>query len=141
MTNVSTFHSTVAPSGLASETVDLVDLLYELSHIRKPDRFLDRLVELLVHRRRFDDVLTTSKVRFANWLESEIPTFTQGGAALNVLAAKMGYRVTVTEFGDRYVATASDVRSRRRVEVQAYLAGSAGILALVRLALEEKRSQ
>jgi hypothetical protein len=139
--NVSNLPSAGAAPAMTSETVDLVDLLYELSHIRSPDRFVDRLVELLVHRRRFEDVLTTSKVRFANWLESEIPTFTQGGPALNVLAAKLGYRVTVTPVGDRHVAIASDVRSRRRVEVQAYLAGSAGILALVRLALEEKRSQ
>jgi hypothetical protein len=141
MMNVSTLHSAVTPSVATSETVDLVDLLYELAHIRKPDRFVDRLVELLVHRRRFDDVLTTSKVRFANWLESEIPTFTQGGSALNVLAAKLGYRVSVSQSGDRYAAVASDVRSRRRVEVQGYLAGAAGILALIRLALEEKRSQ
>lgn len=141
MMNVSTAHANGAPPVSTSETVDLVDLLYELSHLRNPDRFVDRLVELLVHRRRFDDVLTTQKVRFANWLESEIPTFTQGGAALNVLASKLGYRVAVVSFGDRFVATASDVRSRRRVEAQACLAGSAGILALIRLALEEKRSQ
>ncbi len=141
MMNVSAAHPTGAVSNSPPETVDLVDLLYELSQIRKPDRFVDRLVELLVHRRRFEDVLTTQKVRFANWLESEIPTFTQGGAALNVLAAKLGYRVAVASCGDRFVATASDVRSRRRVEAQACLAGSAGILALIRLALEEKRSQ
>ena len=141
MMSISASQPTKASPTPASETVDLVDLLYELSHIREPDRFVDRLVELLVHRRRFDDVLTTQKVRFANWLESEIPTFTQGGAALNVLAAKLGYRLNVTSDGNRFIATASDVRSRRRVDAQAYLAGSAGILALIRLALEEKRSQ
>lgn len=122
-----------------SYSVDLVDLLYELAHIRHPDRFVDRLVELLIHRRRFDEVLTTQKVRFANWLETEIPTFTEGGPALNVLASKLGYRVSVKAVQDYYIAVASDVRTRRQVHAQGYLAGSAGILALVRLALMEKR--
>jgi hypothetical protein len=139
MMNASTIPSSKASSMSLSETVDLVDLLYALTQAREPDRFLDRLVELLVYRRRFDDVLTTSKVRFANWLETEIPTFTEGGPALNVLASKLGYRVTVTQIGDCFFATANDIRSRQVVKAQGYLAGSAGILALVRLASQEKR--
>lgn len=124
-----------------SPGIDIMDLVHALLEARQPDRFLDRCVDMLVLRRRFDETLTASKFRFGNWLPDEIPTFTAGAAALNLLATKLGYRVKVLNASGEFHAVAWSVKTQVQVRVKGHIEGTAGVLALVRLAMLEEGKQ
>ncbi len=119
-------------------SIDAVDLMFELAQITSPDAFIDQIVEMLIARGDFRRRLHSSEIRMNSWLANSVRPYTAGGAALQVLAHRMGYRLTVGKVGERFEAEAYDVNTRRSSgKVHAQIEGAAGILALLRVAYGE----
>ncbi len=90
-----------------SETsIDIVDVMYELLQMRKPDAFVDVVLDQMVQKKIALSKLTVSRSRFRSWLVSQTPSYTGSEKALNLFANRLGYRVDVNKVDgkDLYVA-------------------------------------
>lgn len=128
------------PASSHPMSVDVIDLMYELLHMRKPDVFVDAIIDQLVGNVVRLEPLSISMTRFRSWLSSQTPHYTGSEKALNLLANRLGYRVEVSKVDgkDMFVGIAYDVTKRKRTQALGFIAGTAGILALLRLAIKEQ---
>jgi hypothetical protein len=121
--------------------IDAVDLMFELGQLRTPDTFVDQIIEVLIARGDFRRRIHGSEIRFNSWLAGSVRPYTAGGPALQVLAHRLGYRLTVTKTGNRFAAVAYDVNTRQSSgTVTGHIEGAAGILALLRMAYGDRNA-
>jgi hypothetical protein len=121
--------------------IDAVDLMFELGQLHEPDTFIDQIIEVLIARGDFRRRIHGSEIRFNSWLAGSVRPYTAGGAALQVLAHRLGYRLTVVKAGNRFSAIAYDVNTRQSSgNVTGHTEGAAGILALLRMAYGDRNA-
>ena len=110
--------------------IDIADLVSALVSLREPSRELDCIIHAMVAGDSPRLSASASEVRLGTWLASEVPPYTEGGQAVNVLAHRMrvGIRTWRTEHGWR--ATVHDPMDGSRRSASSITEGGAACAAL-----------
>jgi len=94
--------------GLRKDSIDMADLVSALVSLRQPSRDLDRIVHSMVAGAAPRLSASPTDVRLGTWLASEIPPYTEGGRAVNVLAHRLGVSVHTQRMAHGWRATVVD---------------------------------